>query len=96
MDGTAYCKPHLERTGEEVIATHVVNGEPFCRLCFLGGTPGTRRNPRACTPKGIDGALVLKLCRKARVIDVAARLGIRPSTVHYYLKREKRMRGAEI
>lgn len=81
----AYCQPHLERTGEEVIATHWVNDEPFCKSCFLGGTPGGPPRSRRRT-YGIDMALVTQLYQTGTVAQVAAQLGISRCTVYRCLR----------
>jgi len=86
---TDFCKPHLERTGRKVRASRVVNKEPFCEACFQGRMPGTRR-AASCRPKGLDGAMVLRLCKTAKIVDVARQLRVNPSTIQYYLKRARR------
>lgn len=30
------CQPHLERTGRKVLADRVIEGTPFCKMCFEG------------------------------------------------------------
>lgn len=30
------CQPHLERTGRKVVADRVIEGTPFCKMCFEG------------------------------------------------------------
>lgn len=85
MDQVMYCQPHLERTGEEVIATHNVNGEPFCGSCYLGAMPGKRRTMHR-RPYGIDVTLVAQLCKTATAAQVAAQLGISTFTVYRCLR----------
>lgn len=85
MDQVRYCQPHLERTGEEVIATHLVNGEPFCRSCYVGATPGRKVAARRRGYR-TDGALVAQLCQTATAAEVAEQLGISTFTVYRCLR----------
>jgi hypothetical protein len=40
-----YCVAHLTRTGSQVLAAHVVDGEAFCESCFSGNAARTVKPP---------------------------------------------------
>lgn len=82
----AYCSPHLERTGREVIAAYEVNGEPFCKSCYLGGTPGRKR--RDCRRKGLPRERIEQMIRDGmRTAEIARQLNVSTGTIRYYRKR---------
>lgn len=85
MDQIRYCQPHLERTGEEVIAAYEVNGEHFCRSCYLGGTPGQRPRVRG-ERQSLDGGMIVQLCETLTAGAVARKLGVSKCAVYHHLR----------
>lgn len=86
LSNMAYCQPHLERTGKEVIATHWVNDEPFCKSCYLGGMPGRKR--RDCRRKGLPRERIEQMIRDGmRTAEIARQLNVSTGTIRYYRKR---------